>query len=135
VVDFHSLRHTCGSLLVASGVHPKVAQTIMRHSDINLTMSLYSHTYREQEADAVAKLPDLTPPDDQRQRATGTYNATADDSVLALRLAQKSGNDETDTDSVRLSSRDDDVKNRDTESHPRDSNPRPVLYESTALTS
>jgi len=42
-IDFHSLRHTTGSLLAASGVHPKIAQSIMRHSDINLTMSRYTH--------------------------------------------------------------------------------------------
>ena len=41
--DFHSLRHTTGSLLAASGVHPKIAQEIIRHGDINLTMSLYTH--------------------------------------------------------------------------------------------
>ena len=44
--DFHSLRHTCGSLLAASGVHPKVAQSIMRHSTIDLTMSRYTHVRR-----------------------------------------------------------------------------------------
>lgn len=44
--DFHSLRHTTGSLLAASGVHPKVAQSIMRHADINLTMSRYTHIFR-----------------------------------------------------------------------------------------
>jgi len=49
--DFH-LRHTTGSLLAASGVHPKVAQSIMRHGDINLTMSLYTHTLRGQETEA-----------------------------------------------------------------------------------
>jgi len=59
IVDFHALRHTTGSLLAAAGVHPNVAQSIMRHSDINLTMSRYSHVYAGQEADAVAKLPDF----------------------------------------------------------------------------
>jgi len=29
-VDFHSLRHTCGSLLASAGVHPKIIQRIMR---------------------------------------------------------------------------------------------------------
>lgn len=48
--DFHALRHSTGSLLAASGVHSKVAQSIMRHSDINLTMSLYTHTLRGQES-------------------------------------------------------------------------------------
>lgn len=71
-VDFHSLRHTTGSLLAASGVHPKIAQSIMRHSDINLTMSRYSHVFRGQESEAVASLPDLSLPSSQSQRATGT---------------------------------------------------------------
>jgi len=44
--DFHALRHSTGSLLAASGVHPKVVQSIMRHSDINLTMSRYTHIFR-----------------------------------------------------------------------------------------
>jgi len=35
--DFHCLRHNTGSLLAANGVHPKVAQILMRHCDINLT--------------------------------------------------------------------------------------------------
>ncbi len=76
--DFHALRHTCGSWLAANGVHPKVAQAIMRHSDINLTMSRYTHIFRGQEAAAVAKLPDLTTPDRQSQKATGTDGKCAD---------------------------------------------------------
>ena len=74
VADFHSLRHTTGSLLAASGVHPKVAQTLMRHSDINLTMNRYTQVFRGQESDAIGKLPDLSGPSSQQQRAavTGT---------------------------------------------------------------
>lgn len=64
---FHSLRHCCGSFLAAKGVHPKVIQEIMRHKDINLTMSRYTHTLRDQEAKAVNSLPDFT-----IRRATGT---------------------------------------------------------------
>jgi len=72
--DFHSLRHTTRSLLAASGVHPKVAQSIMRHSDINLTMSKYSHVLRGQESKAIEGLPDLSLPSKQSQQAktTGT---------------------------------------------------------------
>ena len=58
--DFHALRHTTGSWLAANNVHPNVAQAIMRHSDINLTMSRYSHVMEGQEAEAVARLPDLS---------------------------------------------------------------------------
>ena len=76
--DFHSLRHTTGSLLAASGVHPKIAQSIMRHSDINLTMSLYTHTLRGQESEAIENLPDLSLPSIGKQRATGTDDLPAD---------------------------------------------------------
>jgi len=58
-VDFHGLRHCFGSLLAASGVHPKIAQDLMRHSDINLTMSRYTHTLLGQSAKAVEALPDF----------------------------------------------------------------------------
>ena len=75
--DFHSLRHTTGSLLAASGVHPKVAQSIMRHSDINLTMSLYTHTLRGQESEAIENLPDLSLPSKEKQKATGTDDLPA----------------------------------------------------------
>lgn len=55
-IDFHSLRHTFGTLLAASGINPKTAQTLMRHSSITLTMDKYSHSYREAETAAVNML-------------------------------------------------------------------------------
>jgi integrase len=70
--DFHSLRHTAGTLLASSRVHPKVAQSIMRHSDINLTMSLYTHTLRGQESEAVAMLPNLAVSARASEQASGT---------------------------------------------------------------
>jgi integrase len=70
--DFHSLRHTTGSLLAASGVHPKVAQSIMRHSDINLTMSRYTHVLQGQESKAIEGLPDFSLPSKQSQKAKAT---------------------------------------------------------------
>lgn len=59
VVDFHALRHTFGSLLAAGGVHPKVAQDLMRHSTITLTMGIYTHTSLENRMGALAKLPEI----------------------------------------------------------------------------
>jgi len=76
--DFHALRHTTGTLLAASGAHPKIAQSVMRHSSIELTMSRYTHVFAGQESAAVAALPDIVAaPTRQRARATGTDNATA----------------------------------------------------------
>ena len=34
----HTLRHTCATLLLAHGVHPKAVQSILGHSQISLTM-------------------------------------------------------------------------------------------------
>ena len=75
--DFHALRHQTGTLLAAGGVHPKVAQSIMRHGDINLTMSRYTHTLTGQEAKAVEAMPDLSVPSKKRETATGTDDRRA----------------------------------------------------------
>ena len=40
---FHALRHQFISSLAAAGVHPKVTQTLARHSDMRLTMNVYTH--------------------------------------------------------------------------------------------
>ncbi|MHC4582625.1 MAG: tyrosine-type recombinase/integrase [Planctomycetota bacterium] len=87
--DFHALRHTTGSLLAASGVHPKVAQSIMRHGDINLTMSLYTHTLRGQESEAVKSLPDLSIPSKESMRATGTDGKAVDTGSSAYKKLAK----------------------------------------------
>lgn len=50
-LDFHCLRHDYCSRLARAGVHPSVAQKLMRHSDINLTMRFYTHLHL---SDAVA---------------------------------------------------------------------------------
>jgi integrase len=70
VADFHALRHTFITNLAHSGVHPKVAMDLARHSDINLTMSRYSHTVLEQRAEAIGKLPEVSSAKDAV--ATGT---------------------------------------------------------------
>jgi len=71
--DFHALRHTTGTWLAAAGVHPKIAQSLMRHSTINLTMNTYSHVLVGQEVDAIENLPSLgIEPVSQREKKTGT---------------------------------------------------------------
>lgn len=42
-IRFHDLRHTAATLLLAQGVHPKLAQEYLGHSQISLTMDTYSH--------------------------------------------------------------------------------------------
>ena len=77
VADFHALRHTFISNLAAGGIHPKMAQTLARHSTITLTMNRYTHVYAGDEALALEVLPDLSlPATDQQARATGTNDKT-----------------------------------------------------------
>lgn len=84
VADFHSLRHTFITNLASAGVHPKVAQSLARHSTITLTMDRYSHSHREQEIDALAKLPDLAIPVAGRVKATGTDPGTVSNACAPL---------------------------------------------------
>ena len=41
-IKVHDTRRTCASLLVALDVHPRVAMQILRHTQINITMAVYS---------------------------------------------------------------------------------------------
>ena len=40
---FHDLRHTAASLLLEQGEHPKVVQEMLGHSQVGVTLDLYSH--------------------------------------------------------------------------------------------
>ncbi|MDX3576470.1 site-specific integrase [Streptomyces sp. FL07-04A] len=52
-------RHTCGTLLAFLKVHPKVAQAILRHSQISMTMDVYTHVVGDGEREAVGMLAEL----------------------------------------------------------------------------
>ncbi|WP_435830536.1 tyrosine-type recombinase/integrase [Micromonospora echinospora] len=41
-ISVHTTRRTCASLLVALDVHPRVTMQILRHSQIAVTMNIYS---------------------------------------------------------------------------------------------
>ena len=42
-ISLHSLRHSCGSILLANGVHMKEIQAWLRHSSYNTTANRYTH--------------------------------------------------------------------------------------------
>lgn len=42
-IPFHNLRHTCATLLLSQGVHPKLVQELLGHADIGTTLNTYSH--------------------------------------------------------------------------------------------
>lgn len=50
---FHMLRHTLSTNLYQSGIDLKTAQDLMRHADIDTTMSIYTHIKEEQKKKAI----------------------------------------------------------------------------------
>jgi integrase len=55
-IRIHDLRHTCASLLIRQGVHPKAIQHHLGHSSINITMDRYGHLLPDQFDDLVSQL-------------------------------------------------------------------------------
>ena len=55
--DFHALRHTFITNIVKAGVNPKTAQSLARHSSIDLTMNVYTSLTVNDQASALESLP------------------------------------------------------------------------------
>lgn len=55
-VPLHGLRHTCVSLLLALGIHPRVVMEIVGHSAIEMTMNVYGHVNLETQRAALDQL-------------------------------------------------------------------------------
>ena len=67
-IDFHGLRVSYATHLSKSGVDPRTAQACLRHSDIRLTMQVYTDPTLLNVVGAIDKLPDISI--DQRKEKT-----------------------------------------------------------------
>lgn len=56
VIRFHDLRHTNATLMLAAGISSKVAQTRLGHSNISITLDLYSHVLKSIDYEASTKI-------------------------------------------------------------------------------
>ncbi|MDH4201530.1 MAG: tyrosine-type recombinase/integrase [Phycisphaerae bacterium] len=56
VVHLHSLRHSFCSLLASQGVYPHILKKLARHSDIQTTMSYYTHVLHGDDVQAIDRL-------------------------------------------------------------------------------
>lgn len=68
-VRFHDLRHTHATHLLASGVHPKVAQERLGHATVAITLDLYSHVLPGMQADAAGRVDEALRQAIEKQRA------------------------------------------------------------------
>jgi integrase len=55
-ITVHDARRTCATLLRDLGVHPRVAQQILRHAQVSITMEIYTQVTDDATRDALRKL-------------------------------------------------------------------------------
>ncbi len=53
---FHALRHSVGTQLMALGVNPKITAEMLGHSNVTITLDLYSHVSPTMQDDAAARV-------------------------------------------------------------------------------
>jgi integrase len=58
-IRFHDLRHTATTLLLQQGIRPKVLQEHLDHSNISMTMDIYSHVMPSMQDEAADKIDEL----------------------------------------------------------------------------
>lgn len=55
-VRLHDLRHFAATLMLAAGVHPKIASERLGHSQVGITMDLYTHAVEGLDRDAAERM-------------------------------------------------------------------------------
>jgi integrase len=73
---FHDLRHTCASLLIAAGAHPKAIQEHLGHKDIQTTFNVYGHLLPSAQ-EALAAALDVVFTDEKKSNVRPLRDASA----------------------------------------------------------
>lgn len=79
--NFHAFRHTHATVLLAYGIHPKIVQERLGHSDIQITMETYSHVLPTIQKEAVKVFEQVC---DQNYKDDGTTIETVFDNIMEL---------------------------------------------------
>ena len=128
---FHDLRHTHAALLIAQGAHPKAIQYRLGHSSITVTLDRYGHLFPALD-DALTDALDATYAGPTRSTTSRDHRSTPSDPpkpraravvCCGLRPVHRNGADDPNRSDLRKH-----------QSRERDSNSRPSLYKSAALT-
>jgi integrase len=90
-IRFHDLRHTAATLLLSAGEHPKVVSELLGHTEIGITLNLYSHVIPGLHERAAATFDQLlADPGPVRPDVPATYDGGAPAAdTLAVKLAVK----------------------------------------------
>ncbi len=89
VADFHALRHTFVTQIVAGGTNVKVAQELARHSTPVLTLKRYSHLGLHDTSKALNALPSITPAPNASEQQEQQLRRTGTDDVALSPIAGK----------------------------------------------
>lgn len=99
-VRFHDLRHTCATLLLGRGVHPKLVQELLGHASIEMTINTYSHvmpsmsgeTSRAMDAaleEPTTNRPNLVPLEQPHDEATDEAAESSEDDETEIERARR----------------------------------------------
>ncbi|GHO65735.1 hypothetical protein KSC_046270 [Ktedonobacter sp. SOSP1-52] len=63
----HDLRHSAATILASMGINMKVIQEMLGHSDISITLGLYSHLMPSMQQEVIEKWDDVFGHDDKAE--------------------------------------------------------------------
>lgn len=58
-IRFHDLRHSAATLLLSRGIHPKIVSEMLGHSQISVTLDVYSHVLPTMQREAVEAMDEI----------------------------------------------------------------------------
>ena len=117
-IRFHDLRHTAATLLLQQGVHPKIVQERLGHSQIAVTLDTYSHVLPSMQKEAASQLDALFREQNSEDWLHSGYTEGENGSRVKEAKAQKPSK----------------IKRLNWRAR-RDSNSRPLASEANALSS
>ena len=68
-VRLHDARHSHASLMLKAGIHPKIVQERLGHSNIQITLDTYSHVAPGLQEAAAVRFDELVNPSRQKEAA------------------------------------------------------------------
>jgi integrase len=82
---FHDLRHSAATILLAIKVHPKVVQEILGHSQITITLNVYSHALPSMQKDVTKQWDsEFGKPVKKRNRESSCYSVATFSGKLGI---------------------------------------------------
>jgi integrase len=91
-IRVHDLRHAAATLMLAAGVHPKIASERLGHSNIGITLDLYTHSVRTLDEEAAEQMQQVL----RREQHEPSTPVTEDHGATSPTHHGKEDNDEDD---------------------------------------